>query len=343
MSGAGAGAPWQAHFLKQADACDSLGSPFTGALLRLLVSGMPGGAVARRIAGWDPEALGPDAVALRLAGGLHALVLQGRDTALAACYPPQRGDLAPVLSGVFSAHEAHLLRWLDSAPQTNEIRRSAALILAASLLAVRFPGLPLQLSELGASAGLNLQFDRYAMEIGGAHFGPAAPLLTLAPDWQGELPPQAPYSVAEARGVDLNPLDPGAPDDLLRLRSYLWADQPDRMARLEAARAGAVPPVDRGDAADWLEARLSAPAGGRVHLVYHTIAWQYFPAATRARCEAALARAGAAARPDAPLARLSLEADGARPGAALQLTIWPGGETTALGRVDFHGRWLRRD
>ena len=35
-------------------------------------------------------------------------------------------------------HEAHLLHWLDSAPQTNEIRRAAGLILGAQILAARF-------------------------------------------------------------------------------------------------------------------------------------------------------------------------------------------------------------
>ncbi|PJE29156.1 hypothetical protein SAMN06297129_0959 [Pseudooceanicola antarcticus] len=336
-------APWQAHFLRQAEACDGLGSPFTAALLRTLAHDMPPGAVAARIAAWPVETLSPDALALRLAGGLHALVLQGRDAALAACYPPHQGALSEVLPGTLATHEAHLLHWLDSAPQTNEIRRSAALILAAGLLAERFPDQPLQLSELGASAGLNLQFDRYGMEVAGQRFGAAAPLLTLTPDWQGELPPRAAYRVAEARGVDLNPLDPGSPADMLRLRSYTWADQPDRMARLDAALAGEIPAVDRGDAAAWLEDRLAAPARGRVHLVYHTIAWQYFPAETKARCEAALARAGALATPEAPLARLSFEADASeRPGAALRLTTWPGGETQELGRVDFHGRWLHR-
>ena len=26
--------------------------------------------------------------------------------------------------------------------------------------------------------------------------------------------------------------------------------------------------------------------------------------------------------------------------AALTLTLWPGGESLALGRADFHGRWV---
>lgn len=338
-------APWQDHFAHQARSCEGLGSPFTARLLRLLAARMRGGAVAARIARWAPEALGPDAVALRLAGGLHALVLMGRDRALAAVYPPHRaGDEAlwEALAPALRAHQAHLLHWLDSAPQTNEIRRSAGLILAAQQLAAQFPGLPLRLSELGASAGLNLQFDRYALQVGGQSWGAADPVLTLTPDWEGPLPPAAPVQVAEARGVDLNPLDPGAPDDVLRLRSYLWADQPDRRARLDAALAVATPRVDRGDAAAWLATRLARPAEGQLHLVYHTIAWQYFPEATKTACLASLAEAGARATTRAPLARLAFEADGAGPGAGLTLTTWAEGreETRALGRMDFHGRWL---
>ena len=98
-------------------------------------------------------------------------------------------------------------------------------------------------------------------------------------------------------------------------------------------------PVDRGDALDWLPGRLAAARRGRLHLVFHTIAWQYLPAEARARGEAILSRAGARATPEAPLARFAMEADGGR-GAALRLTLWPGGETLDMGRADFHGRWV---
>ena len=54
---------------------------------------------------------------------------------------------------------------------------------------------------------------------------------------------------------------------------------------------------------------------------------------------AALAGAGAAATPDTPLAWLRLEPDGIRGSAAILLTLWPGGETRALGRGDYHGRF----
>ena len=100
------------------------------------------------------------------------------------------------------------------------------------------------------------------------------------------------------------------------------------------------PRVDRGDAGDWLPARLAEPCNhGR--LVYHTVAAQYFPAATRALIEAALQAAGAQASPERPLAHLSMEADGGE-GAALALRLWAGGgmRQRSLGRADFHARWI---
>ena len=92
---------------------------------------------------------------------------------------------------------------------------------------------------------------------------------------------------------------------------------------------------------DWLAQRLAQPQPGALHLVFHTVAWQYFPAATQARGAALLAAAGACATADAPLARLAMEGDSTGlPGAALTLDLWPGGQRIALGRVDFHGRWV---
>ena len=96
----------------------------------------------------------------------------------------------------------------------------------------------------------------------------------------------------------------------------------------------------RGDAADWLEKRLTQRWPGHVHMVYHTIAWQYFPPETKARCRAALLAAGAQATSDAPLAHVAMEADGAKGSAALTVALWPGGVERTLARVDFHGRWI---
>lgn len=335
----------RAHFRRQADACETLGSPFTARLLRLLAERMvPGRAVETRLFNWPEASLGPDAVALRLAGALHALVLMERDADLTDAYPPQDTDddaLWQALDAALDRHQGHILHWLDSAPQTNEVRRATALILGASAAVHHFPGLPLRVSELGASGGLNLNFDRYGLRLPGGYFGPERPVLTLEPDWQGSPPHLHPFHIAERRGVDLKPVDPQDPDHVLRLKSYTWPDQPDRMERLAAALSVAGAPVDRGDAGAWLAARLTDPSPGQIDFLYHTIAWQYFPDETAQACRDTIDQAAARATADAPFAWLSFEMDDQSPGAPVILRLWPGDIRLDLGRMDFHGRWFR--
>lgn len=309
-------------FRDQAEACGALGSPLMQRLMTGLAERLArGDPVSDLVLGWagDPSSKA-DSVPLRLAGGLHALVLTGRDPDLAATYARPETDATDAALAAIHRHPGFLLQWLASPPQTNEVRRSAVLIAAAHWLTARF-GLPLVLSELGASAGLNLVWDHYALTAEGRSFGPPDPALTLSPNWSGTLPPVAPPRILDRRGVDLNPLDPVR--DRLRLLAYLWADQPDRIARTKAALDLATrlsPPVDRADAADWLETRLQSRQNGALHLIFHTIAWQYFPPITKARAMAAMADAGQ----DRPVARLALEADGESPGAALTLTLVAG-------------------
>ncbi len=329
-------------FRQQARACEALGSPFMHALMSGLAERLaPDTAIGARVLAWrgDTSANG-QSVPLRLAGGLHALVLMGADDDLVAAWRGT-GDATDAALVALPRHEAFLQRWLDSPPQTNEVRRSAILIAAGRWITARV-GLPLVLSELGASVGLNLLWDHYALIVGGRALGPANAALTLMPDWEGPLPPMAPPVIRARAGVDLNPLDPVA--DACRLLAYLWPDQPDRMERTATAldlAARLRPEVARGDAIDWLETRLRVRHPGAVHLVFHTIAWQYFPAASRERGRALLAAAGLRATHGAPLAHLAMEADGVAGSAGLTLTLWPGGEIFALGRADFHGRWVR--
>lgn len=336
----------RAAFAEQAETCAALGSPFTARLLTVIAERLaPGGAVADRLLSWPGDAsYRGDSVALRLAGGLHALALRG-DPALAALYraPEAVADAAlrATVSEALGRHETFLMRWLDSPPQTNEVRRSAVLIGAARWLTARH-GLPLLLSELGASGGLNLLWDRYRLEAGGQSFGPPDPVLVLGPDWTGPLPAAAEPVVAGRAGVDLNPLDPE--HDRLRLLAYIWADQADRLARTEAARREALRHpglVRRGDAADWLERRLATPRPGALHLVFHTIAWQYFPPETRDRCTALLDAAGARATASAPLARFGMEIPPGGRTTLLTLRLWPGGRVIPMGEADPHGRWVR--
>lgn len=335
-------------FRIQARACAKLGSPFMERLMTLCADRLePRGAVAERVLTWDGD-VGPAgaSVPLRLAGALHGLVRDGTDAGLARVYPPSdAGDEAlwREVSRALVEHEMRLLRWLDSPPQTNEVRRSAALIAAANWIAGRH-ALPFVLSELGASAGLNLSFDRFSLEAGGQRLGAASSPVALRPEWRGPVPPALPITVAERAGVDLNPLDPTDPAARIRLLSYLWPDQPERLRLTEAALGLVSARPERGDAAGWLARRLARPLPGRVHVVYHTVAWQYFPSATRAACQDALDEAGARATADAPLARIAMEADDDPHGAGLVVETWPRAPNETgpvlLARVDFHGRWI---
>ena len=334
-------------FLRQARACGGLGSPFMARLCTLLADMLDEpGPVFDRLRGWtgDVSAAG-HSVPLRLCGALHGLVIDGTAPDLAAVYPPHQADdatLRRTVLAAISAHETRVQAWLDNAPQTNEVRRSAGLIAAGQWLSNRY-GLPFNLLELGASAGLNLQWDQMAMDLPDARFGPDNATLRLSPNWTGPLPPQAPVHVTRRRGVDLSPLSIADEGDVLRLRAYLWPDQPDRRARTDAAIKLAhahKPEVAAGDAAPWLEGALQDTPEGDVTLIYHTIAWQYFPQETKDRCAAAIAAAGARATNTAPLAWLAIEADDQTPGAGMALRLWPGDVTLDIGRMDFHGRWL---
>lgn len=334
-------------FRHQAISCRALGSPFMGQLFDMLAEHWPGdSALGQRFAQFTGD-VGPSGASLplRIAGGLHALVLSRQDQGLQAVYPPHDTsdvDLRRAVLAAFETHEDFLLDWVESPPQTNEVRRSAALMPAAAVVAQRFPT-PVWLSELGASGGLNLNWDHFALALPGARLGPEEAVLTLTPDWRGPLPPLHLPRIAARGGVDLNPLDPTAPDDLLRLTAFLWPDQPQRLALTRAAASVATTKPDPGDAINWLEARLAAAPKGHTHLIQHTVAWQYFPKDAQNRGQALIEAAGARATDDTPLGWAAMETDGdtkGSVGAALTLRLWPGDVTFFLGRADFHGRWI---
>ncbi|CAN0577616.1 unnamed protein product, partial [Ectocarpus sp. 12 AP-2014] len=171
---------------EQAKSCVALGSPFMGRLLPFLADHMPTGtALLDKIEGW-PAPLGPShaSLPLRLAGGLHNLVLTGADPDLARVYPPNvasDGEFGAAILAALDRHEPFLIDWIDRPPQTNEIRRSVGLIAAAHVLAARFP-LPFVTSELGASGGINQMFDRHAIRAGDTMLGAPDPVITFTPD-----------------------------------------------------------------------------------------------------------------------------------------------------------------
>lgn len=339
----------QLAFKNQSAICTKAGAPFTGRLCRLVSERLTAStAIGRRVLGWtgNPSHEG-DALPLRLMGGLHALARDGRDPRWSSLYPPAQSPDDDALwhetERVLDQHYAFIDPWLNGPPQTNEVGRSAALMAGLLVLADRF-GLPFETYELGASAGLNSRLDRYAHDLGGRTAGEASSKVQLKPQWLGSAPPAAEIVIAARHLVDLNPLDASNPETAKLLKAYVWADQLERLSRLEAALdiAADFPlNIAKDDAADWLERTLPLQgATGICRVVMHTIAYQYFPPEAQDRIRKHLERAGQAATADAPLAWLSFEQSergGSDRRPLLELTIWPKGEKQVLAVCQPHG------
>ncbi|MBN8552534.1 MAG: DUF2332 family protein [Caulobacterales bacterium] len=338
-------------FRQQAGVCRGLDSPLTAKVCALIAERLEDGSeVGRRVLGWpgDPRA-NADALPLRLCGALHALARDGAVAEVTEAWPPQETPdddalWAAIRQGLEQASD-FILDWLKSPPQTNEVGRSAPLMAGLLVLAERF-GWPADLYELGSSAGLNLNLGHYGFDLGGVRAGAAGSTVQLVPRWTGPPPPQGGVRIVGRQGVDLNPLDPTRPETARRLTAYVWADQRERLARLEAALEIArafPPPLTAADGAEWLERVLTPePVPGVCRVVMHTIALQYFPPVGQAQVRAHLEVVGAAAAETAPLAWLAYEAASApdsegRRWAELSLTTWPGGQRQVLARGHPHG------
>jgi hypothetical protein len=339
----------QSAFEIQAAACLELGSPFTSRLCEAFSQNLrPGGRVADTLFNWSGD-IGPygASLPLRLAGALHGLVLEGHSRDLARIFPSDHQTIDDTqfwetLEKALSDHAGFILQRLQSPPQTNEVARSAVM-LPGFLTIASLTGRPFILSEVGASAGLNLWWDCFHYRFGDSHWGNDISHVRLTTDWTGPAPPFVPVNVISRAGCDQLPIDPAYEADRMRMLSYIWADQPIRIKRTRAAldiAAQRGSRIEKANAVDWLQQRLSNSYTNAVHVVHHTIMWQYMDPLDQKRGRELITAAGNRATDDAPLAWLRLEADGQKPGASLMLTLWPTGKEKCIARADFHGRWI---
>jgi hypothetical protein len=334
----------RAAFRTQAEFCHASKSPLTAniclALAETLNRTTRTGAT---ILDWQGDPMA-DALMMRITGGLNALARSGDDAALSALYQARSGNFAGEVSRAIRQWDDRLLPWLDGPPQTNEVARSAMLYPGIMAVTHRF-GPDVELLELGSSAGLNLNLDRFGYDLGGVKAGDFASSLQLAPDWDGPRPISAPVNVIARRGIDQNPLDASQPEVAERLLAFVWPDQDLRLARIEAALTLArqfPPQIERGDAAEWIEAQLDLPQDvGVTRIVFHSIVLQYLSPEGRTRVGAALARAGERATARRPLAWVSMEFYAQTPMSELRVTTWPDGNTVTMADCHPHGAAIR--
>lgn len=221
--------------------------------------------------------------------------------------------------------------------QTNEVQRSWALVPAFLSLADERP---LDLLELGPSAGLNLVWDRYRCVYSTGAWGSGS--LELHGD--DRTPPPAPFfsrsvSVARRRGIDLNPVDVTTDDGSLLLQSFVWADQTERLARLRAAIdvvRSDPPQLIQGDYVRDLPRLLANRVPGAQLVVYETASTQYLDREERDALHAAMHDAGR----DEPFTFLTTRSNGGEDHYTFERVNWPSGERVPVEHFDFHGGWL---
>lgn len=325
-------------------------APVTAKICDALLAVMQGdNAIGRRVAQWPGSVLA-DAMPLRFTGGLHYLHLIGAEPRLSAIYNgkiTEQSEIDGVICAIAADHEAALLPWFDSPPQTNEAGRSANFMAGLKWLSGRL-GPRFELNELGASAGINLMMERYHYDLGGVSAGPPGSPMRIKPEWRGPPPPDHPVEILSIRGCDQAPADLSNAQAALRIKAYVWPEVTERLQRMDAAIALASqhpPDLVQMDAADWVDMRLATPqAEGVTRIIHHSIVWQYIPKPCRARVTAAIENTGARASRDKPVAWMRLETNRESFRHELTIRYWNGGaedgKTHLLGEAQAHGAWL---
>jgi hypothetical protein len=262
---------------------------------------------------------------LRLLGGLHYLVLAGRAS---------WDDIGAALdehAGFLSRHAA------EQPVQTNEVQRAWALLPA--FLAVA-DGRPLDLLELGPSAGLNLVWDRYAYRYRTGSWGSSE--LALGGDDRVSPPVELlarEVPVVRRRGIDRRPVDVTTEYGARVLQSFVWADQVVRLERLRGAieilRADP-PELIQGDYVELLGSLIADRLRGTQLVVFQTASTMYLTPGQLDRLRQAMYDAGRRE----PFTYVGTAAGPDNVGYALEVQQFPEPETRRLALFDFHGDWL---
>lgn len=280
---------------------------------------------------------------------VHFLLLRGADHSLATFYPSvaddprDPSDVYPHFHDFCVEHADDLRPILRTRrTQTNAVRRCAGLYPAFCHLA-ELTDSPLAFVELGPSAGLNLNWDRYAYDYGtGERYGTRDSAVVLESELRRGNPPlhDSPPEVASRVGIDLHPLDPTDPDDSDWLRALVWPDHGDRRELLDAALSVArdhPPNVVAGDAVDDLPRHVRAAPDDATLVVFNTAVLYQLPDDEQEALRGTLATLG----DEREIYWLSGEGDSSDDNAfGLDLTQYPSGETDRLGRYEQHGRWV---
>jgi hypothetical protein len=284
-----------------------------------------------------------------LFGAVQYLLLRDQTQPLTMYYPgltehPDPGDPFPVFRAFCLERAGEIATLLETRlVQTAHVSRCTCLLPAFELIARR-TGRPLALVEIGASAGLNLLWDRYSYEYGGGRrHGNSRSPLQLRTELRGTRRPPLPSRLPEVAtrvGLDLNPIDVRDPDQVLWLRALIWPDETGRAHQLESALEVArqdPPTVIAGDALETLPAVLATVPRDHTLCVYHSYTVNQFSARGRQHLAALFEREAR----HRDLYRISIEMlGGEHP--RIDLTSYRASVRSdeLLAWCDAHGAWL---
>jgi len=290
-----------------------------------------------------------------LLGAVHLLLLRAPDHELAAFFPDLTATpgapaaAVPAFRAFCIAHAGEIDAVLRSRlVQTNELRRCAYLLPAFSHVA-NCAQAPLALVEVGASAGLNLLFDRYAYRyrLGGLALEAGDPASPVTIDTSCTVRAGAPLpldipDIAQRVGIDLNPVALADDEAYAWLRALIWPEHIDRAARLAQARRlwlRAPPRLVRGDAVARLPAVLDGVPEEAVPVIYHTHVLNQFTPDAAAALETILVDRSARRT----LYRIGNDLGGGTPKQyVLRLRVYRRGimQETILAHSDGHARFI---
>lgn len=332
------------ELMRSAGMCKRMGSAFFGELLDLAARAYRRDANVRDLLERHAHR---SRLGLRLGAAAHFRALRGSAPSIAAHYPSTGGDGAPeaawnAIAADIRKHVPAYDALFERPVQTNEPARAMP-VLAAMLALADATALPLRIFEIGSSAGLLLNFDRYRHSGDGWTWGDPASAVHLRNRTVSGRPQHlhTQLRVAERRGCDVHPLDASNPLDAATLLSFVWPDQRERLDRLRAALEVALEHpvrVEESDAAPWIRAN-ALPQSAAATVVLHTVIVEHLPASARAAIMQTIDELAARATSDAPVAWIRMEASDR--GYETALTTWPGKSETLIARSDGHAQDLR--
>ncbi|WP_168714075.1 DUF2332 domain-containing protein [Streptomyces sp. A1136] len=221
-----------------------------------------------------------------LLGGIHHILRRGVQHPLAPYFTGHEhldADHADSLLADFCRrHRARIERIISTrSVQTNEPGRCAVLLPAFAALQQQLDERSIRIVDVGASAGLNLLWNRYTYDYGGQRLTlpDSDPATVLACDIRGGTPP---LSIDAARfvrpvGIELHPVDVTDTEATEWLVSLTWPEQTARMRTLNAALALAsrTPPTILAGPAEEHLADVVAETPIDQHLVF-VFSWSIY-------------------------------------------------------------------